>query len=145
MIDDSFSIFVEKLRNNKIGYSIDCDKVLKIDCWRNDIAIILSNLIDNSIYWLKEHTDNTKKCISVSVAETAEAIILNFKDNGPGISEDNITTGIIFDPGYSTKPDGTGLGLALAGEASARNNGKLVAHYTDSGAYFQLTFDKMGK
>lgn len=145
MIDDSFSIFVEKLRNNKIVYSIDCDKALKIDCWRNDIAIILSNLIDNSIYWLKEHTDNTEKYISVSVAETAEAIILNFKDNGPGISEDNITTGIIFDPGYSTKPDGTGLGLALAGEASVRNNGKLIARYTDSGAYFQLTFNKTGK
>lgn len=145
MIEESFNIFREKLRNNNIKYSIDCDKALKVDCWKNDIAIILSNLIDNSVYWLIEDIDNSQKDISVSVLEIEDTIVLNLKDNGLGISKDNINTSIIFDPGYSTKPDGTGLGLALAGEASERNNAKLVAVYANKGAHFQITFNKTGK
>lgn len=92
-----------------------------------------------------EDIDNDQKNISISVFETEDTIILNFKDNGLGISEDNINTSIIFDPGYSTKPDGTGLGLALAGEASERNNAKLVAVYANKGAHFQITFNKTSK
>ena len=145
MIEENFNIFREKLRNNNIKYFVDCDKTLKVDCWKNDIAIILSNLIDNSVYWLIEDIDNDQKNISISVFETEDTIILNFKDNGLGISEDNINTSIIFVPGYSTKPDGTGLGLALAGEASERNNAKLVAVYANKGAHFQITFNKTSK
>ena len=33
---------------------------------------------------------------------------------GPGVSEDNVD--LIFHPYFTTKPDGGGLGLAIAGE-----------------------------
>jgi C4-dicarboxylate-specific signal transduction histidine kinase len=37
-----------------------------------------------------------------------------FSDSGPGIPED--VQDDIFDPYFSTKPDGVGLGLAICGE-----------------------------
>ncbi|MDR2686084.1 MAG: ATP-binding protein [Rickettsiales bacterium] len=142
MIDNSFKIYSKILTDNKITVSVACDKSIKLECWLSDMSVILTNLIDNSVYWLKNDTKNNNKMICVIVSETDYAIVLDFKDNGQGITEENIGSGIIFDPGYSTKPDGTGLGLALAGEASERNNGQLMALHSKNGAHFKLTFNK---
>ncbi len=38
------------------------------------------------------------------------------------------------------KPDGTGLGLALAGDAIRRIGGKITAKHSNSGAVFELIF-----
>ena len=63
-----------------------------------------------------------------------------FSDNGPGIKPDIEEQ--IFDPYFSTKPDGIGLGLAMVGEMMADYNGELAL--IDSvlgGASFKLKFD----
>lgn len=62
-----------------------------------------------------------------------------FSDNGPGIQPDIEEQ--IFDPYFSTKPDGIGLGLAMVGEMMADYNGELAL--IDSalgGASFKLKF-----
>nr|WP_223218399.1 ATP-binding protein [Rhizobium wenxiniae] len=48
--------------------------------------------------------------ISTCVQPNGVALI-RFKDDGEGISEEDLEK--IFDPFYSTKPNGTGLGLAM--------------------------------
>jgi signal transduction histidine kinase len=144
-LDNGFKIYSNILNENDIKVVTNCDKSIKLECWLNDMYVIFTNLIDNSVYWLKEAHENNNKKISVSVTEIDETIVIDFKDNGRGISEENIESGVIFDPGYTTKPNGTGLGLALAGEASERNNGKLAAYHSNEGAHFKLTFNKKVK
>lgn len=101
----------------------------------NDVYIALTNLMDNSIYWLST-LEKGKKFIRISLKYEKNILILDFADNGPGIKKEFVES--IFEPGFSTKPDGTGLGLSIAGEAISRNNGKIQLLDYKEGAYFRI-------
>lgn len=49
---------------------------------------------------------------------------VRFKDDGPGIEEENL--GRVFDPFFSTKAKGTGLGLAVCRQITRLHNGKIT-------------------
>ena len=63
---------------------------------------------------------------------------VDYRDTGPGIEPRLIASEVIFEPEFSTKPGGHGLGLAIAGEAATRNGLELKAFESASGAYFRL-------
>ena len=106
--------------------------------WKQDIYAIFTNLIDNSIFWLSEKSPDRKEIIINLVSETGYLSYIDFYDTGPGIEPDLIKSGLIFEPHFTTKPSGTGIGLSIAGEAAARNGLKLMAFETQHGAYFRL-------
>ena len=68
------------------------------------------------------------------------AIELIFSDSGPGFQGSNLE--LMFEPGFSMKPDGTGLGLALVGEAVSRLKGTIRATNSENGATFVINFKK---
>lgn len=103
-----------------------------------ELGIIFMNLIQNSIYWL-ENVDTERK-IAVEVSKEAEELSIIFSDSGPGIKFGAEET--IFDPYFSTKPDGIGLGLAIVGELVSEYNGNfmLINNGILNGATFKITF-----
>lgn len=142
-ISDSYKLFKQSLIEFNIDFEIDCPDELLIYGWEEDLFTAITNLIENSIYWLNLSKVEDKK-ISISVSEIEDSIKMDFIDNGPGILDDEIETDIIFEPGYSKKHNGTGLGLAIAGEAIERLNGSLKARKSITpGAYFQIEIEKV--
>lgn len=140
-INNSLRIFKEAFKNNQIELILDCDKNIQIFGWEEDLFTCITNLAENSIYWLTI-SDQEIKRIEIKVQEIDEFINIDFKDNGPGLSDLEIESEIIFEPGYSKKHGGTGLGLAIAGESIERLNGKLKARKSNNGAYFQIEIEK---
>lgn len=63
---------------------------------------------------------------------------VDYQDTGPGIEADLLESGVIFEPEFTTKPGGMGLGLSIAGEAAQRNGLQLVALQSEEGAHFRL-------
>lgn len=62
--------------------------------------------------------------IEISISEDGKGrVTLRIKDNGPGINFEDQTK--IFDPFYSTKPGGTGLGLPITKKLLALNNSNM--------------------
>jgi signal transduction histidine kinase len=62
--------------------------------------------------------------IEISISEDGNGrVTLRIKDNGPGINFEDQTK--IFDPFYSTKPGGTGLGLPITKKLLALNNSNM--------------------
>lgn len=140
-IEKALRIFENEMRSKNVLSQLDCNDSLGIIGWEEDLIIALANLFENSMYWLFQNSSEHKK-ILIEVIETADSIIIHYKDTGPGIEKHNIESGIIFEPGFSKKINGTGLGLAIAGESIDRLNGAIVAHHSSLGAYFTIELKK---
>ncbi len=70
---------------------------------------VLINLINNSIYFLKEQEGAV---IGLSAYKEKNKTVICVSDNGPGIKEEEVEN--IFIPFYSTKEGGSGIGLSLS-------------------------------
>jgi signal transduction histidine kinase len=102
---------------------------------------IFVNLLDNSLYWLEKVPRNRRKIV-VEVSLRPRELRILFSDSGPGVPED--IRDRIFDPYFSTKPDGVGLGLTIAGETASEYDGalELISGGPLEGATFRVTLRK---
>ncbi|WP_283648123.1 sensor histidine kinase [Hafnia paralvei] len=137
-LSTSLDIFKEIIEKKNINISLEIDNDLILDGWSQDFQAIFANLIDNSLYWMIEK-NSEEKTISVRVnVEEGVLSYIDYQDTGPGIDSHILESGALFEPQFSMKPNGTGIGLAIAGEAATRNNLKLEALESTNGAYFRL-------
>jgi len=113
IIGDAFGVCATQIADLKIATSLPTSQTLvRVD--EAEIQEVIVNLLQNSLYWL-QFIDAERRRIDVSVSRTAQDHVeIIFSDTGPGIPEEN--RGRIFEPYFSTKKDGVGLGLAIAGE-----------------------------
>ncbi len=97
------------------------------------IEQILVNLLRNALDAVRGQSDRQVKILLVQ----GETILLSVEDNGPGLRDPDK----LFEPFYTTKKAGEGLGLGLAISAgfAAEIGGRLVArNAADGGAIFEL-------
>lgn len=136
-ISNCFAIFRQQMENKSIKFEINGDAF--IEAWQQDIAAIFTNLIENSIFWLSEKNSDIRRIMVNIFSEQNTLSYIDFRDTGPGIEPNLIEDNLIFEPQFSTKPGGTGIGLAIAGEAAERNGLKLTVLESTTGAYFRLS------
>ncbi|MDD4736549.1 MAG: sensor histidine kinase [Kiritimatiellae bacterium] len=137
-IEDTFAVFEEEMKQHKVSVTIAGPDDFKFICWPQDIYAIFTNLIDNSMYWMKEKASSRRE-ISIDLSTQGGSLLyVDYRDTGPGIEPSLIASEVIFEPQFSTKPRGTGLGLAIAGEAATRNDLELKAFESQTGVYFRL-------
>jgi two-component system C4-dicarboxylate transport sensor histidine kinase DctB len=83
------------------------------DLWVTGHAIqleqVLLNLISNA---LDAVADADRPCIRIRAWSSEDTVFIAIADNGPGLSPDELSR--MFDPFYTTKPVGKGLGLGLS-------------------------------
>jgi K+-sensing histidine kinase KdpD len=137
-------VFEGEIQRNNIQISKNIEREIEFSGWEEDFYIIFTNLIENSIYWLQQ-SYKKKKLIKIHAFIDDSDLVVDFIDNGPGIEKQYIDQNRIFEPGFSTKKNGTGLGLPISGEAASRNNGELMARYSEDGAYLRAIFKLEGK
>lgn len=80
---------------------------------RAEIQEVIVNLLDNSLHWLGQ-VPKDRRAVEVRIDRDELGLHILFSDSGPGVRDD--VREHIFDPYFSTKPDGVGLGLNIAGE-----------------------------
>ena len=138
IIERAMDTFSSEMAEVGVTCDVGGDTELMLLSWRQDIQAIFTNLIDNSLYWLRTAKSSEKRIDVVIRAKGRQLAHADYMDTGPGIEPDHIAGGVIFDPEFSTKPDGMGLGLAIAGEAATRNGLELTALEHERGAWFRL-------
>ena len=142
-------VLVKVIRRAKETFSGEMDRTgvtcrilgsrsFELSCWRQDIHAIFTNLLDNSLYWLQTQKSAEKHIEIRLLTDGSTFLHIDYTDTGPGIEPEHIESGVVFDPQFSTKPEGMGLGLAIAGEAATRNGLELRALEHDGGAWFRL-------
>jgi len=65
-------------------------------------------------------------------------VIISVADNGPGIHEDDIDQ--VFIPFFTTKREGSGIGLSLSRQIMTAHNGDIALESDPSGTTFRLVF-----
>jgi two-component system C4-dicarboxylate transport sensor histidine kinase DctB len=101
------------------------------------IEQIIVNLLRNALDAVQPQKDRQVKVLLVQ----GETILLSVQDNGPGLKDPDK----LFEPFYTTKKPGEGLGLGLAISAgfAAEIGGRLVARNSaDGGAIFELVLPR---
>jgi two-component system nitrogen regulation sensor histidine kinase NtrY len=117
--------------NFKINNTSDIP-ILNID--RQQMKQALLNLIDNAIGALKGSGNIT---ISVAHDPILKKVRMEVADDGPGISNEDKTR--LFQPNFSTKKTGMGLGLTIVNTIIADHNGMInVQDNTPRGAKFVI-------
>lgn len=81
---------------------------------------MISNLVKNAIEAINHNGQIEIKSL---FDNKAKKLIISIKDTGPGLSDDQKKN--LFRPFYTTKPGGTGLGLATAHKAAVDHGGDL--------------------
>jgi signal transduction histidine kinase len=84
----------------------------------DQVRRVLVNLFDNAV-----SVGATR--VAVTVDRTGDEAILTVTDNGPGIAKEHINR--IFEPYYTTRKEGTGLGLAMVNKIVLLHGGSIVA------------------
>jgi len=108
------------------------DKILYCD--EHQTEIIFYNLIQNAF----QAIDDKSGKINIRLIEEDKEIQVEFEDSGPGIPEDALNE--IFEPLFTTKQSGTGLGLASCKNLLERIGGTL--HVRNNPTVFTLSFPK---
>ncbi len=85
---------------------------------KNQLLRLFNNLINNAIEAIPDFREGK---IDIVVEQKSGAIQVVVGDNGKGISEDQKQR--IFNPNFTTKSSGTGLGLAFVRQATENMSG----------------------
>lgn len=96
-----------------------------IKCVRRLIVSTLTNLLDNSIYWLENKGSKDKRIYIGTTGDLAEGPAFVVADNGPGFRPQD-TPEYLVQPFFSRKEDGMGLGLHIANEVAKIHKGQLL-------------------
>jgi len=129
-------------------YSFEISDSLMINGIKNEIYIIISNLIFNAARYTP-----SGGVIEIKWFKNEQATYLQVKDNGIGISEENLprVTERFFrvdssknDEQDNGKFNNTGLGLALVKHSAIRNNATLkIESKINQGSIFTVSFPSL--
>jgi signal transduction histidine kinase len=136
LLDEALEIAGDKIRLNDItvrkNYAIED---FKIEINRPQILIALTNIIINAV----DAMAGVKGVLTLVTISTVETCIVQIEDNGCGIREENLNN--IFEPYFTNKPDGLGLGLATTRNILRSNHvGLNVKSTVAKGTNFVLRF-----
>ncbi len=103
-----FSLY-PRIKKTKHVIRVDCPEKLMIDSFPGAFSQILTNLIMNSLLHGFEGREDGE--IDIAVERDDDSIILRYKDNGKGLTEEQKDK--IYHPFYTTKRGGGGTGLGM--------------------------------
>ena len=142
IIRDAVEIMIPDLEQHNINLKLELEEnlpYLMLD--RGFIRQVLTNLISNAKDAMKELGGGV---LTVSTEKNSDFVILSVADTGTGIKPENLTK--IFDPYFTTKKSGTGIGLTLVYKIIRGMGGDItVSSRQGTGTTFRITLPRMEK
>jgi PAS domain S-box-containing protein len=126
LVEEVLNLLKSEIINKRINieknYRIK-NGLIKVN--RSEIKQVLINILINSIQAIHENGN-----IEIDIEEINENIFIKISDDGVGISEYNLSR--IFDPFYTTKKNGSGLGLFIAYKIIKEYHGDIIVNSNES-------------
>jgi signal transduction histidine kinase len=110
----------------------------RIQCDRVQLQQVMLNLIVNAIQSMSGVEDGNRELHISTVSIEPEGVCVAVRDTGHGLRPESLPR--LFEPFYTTKPDGMGMGLAICRSIIEAHGGRLWATRCEPrGALFQFT------
>jgi len=107
------------------------DKDITVSGNREALLGAMLNLVSNAV-----QASDQSPVIELSAVRSADQICLTVSDNGHGFPEE--VRARLFEPFYTTRPQGTGLGLAVVSSVAEAHGGEVIVESGDHGSTFAI-------
>lgn len=136
--DQIWMLMKSDLETNNVDFNYDVNpENLTVNIDPELIQQVLINLIKNAIQALEERPQ--KQIEMLAFQDEKNRVIVLIKDNGAGIDEEAQSK--IFIPFFTTKKNGSGIGLSLSRQIMRQHNGSIsVKSKVNEGTEFSLRF-----
>jgi signal transduction histidine kinase len=142
-VEDTFRLYGALLDGQHIRWSIDSpQKPVRVFMARSALGQVLANLVDNAIFWIiRSKGSGRGGIIKATLESRGGGFVVFVSDDGPGVPAEDQAD--IFEPYFTRKPNGMGLGLYIA-RLVIEPYGRLVYQENCelSGACFEAVFER---
>ncbi len=142
IVDDCLKLM--KVNDETIMIDFKCDDNILIKADNEQISRVFINLIKNSIESLNEKyqkNNEFNKKIIIEIFQINDYIEILIIDNGTGFNTTNLSE--ISKPYFTTKKNGSGLGLSIVVKIINDHNGTIEFLNYKEGAKIKITFPKI--
>jgi signal transduction histidine kinase len=124
----------------KTGVTVDTQlagELPRIQCDQVQLQQVMLNLIVNAIQSMSDVEDSNRE-LHISTVVEPEGVCVAVRDTGHGLRPESLPR--LFEPFYTTKPEGMGMGLSICRSIIEAHGGRLWATGCEPrGALFQFT------
>ena len=111
---------------------------------RIQLQQVLLNLVGNAIEAMTGVGESARELAVISGSGDVAGVFVEVRDSGPGLDQAQLER--LFDPFYTTKPEGLGMGLTISRSIIEAHGGRLWAEPNQpSGAAFRFTLPVAGE
>lgn len=139
VINDALVIVTPRLKRQGVALHVNIEPESQtIPILANPIQLqqVIINLVTNAVQAMEQ---SPSPRVEILVASSMQGLQISVTDNGPGMTQSELDQ--IFDPYFSTKPKGLGLGLTLSKRIVDSFHGTIKAFpVKPHGIRFTLTF-----
>ena len=135
---------IEKLVREAVRFSLSGSSVVatyEIDPQLKAVEVDAGQVqqaIGNIVLNAKQAMDDVGQITTSMVNISDDFVEVQVRDEGPGIPADRL--GKVFDPYFTTKSTGTGLGLATTHSVVTKHGGSISVESSEGGTVFRITF-----
>ena len=126
----------------KTGVTVSTRPAPELPCVQGDrvqLQQVMLNLVVNAIQAMSGIGEGARELqISIDAVPSEGGVRVGVRDTGPGLSQESLLR--LFEPFYTTKPEGMGMGLSICRSIIEAHGGRLWATGCEPrGALFQFT------
>ena len=136
LLDDVLAFNQQQLHQAGIAIEVQIEQLPELWLDRSLLTQVLVNLIRNARLSM-ESIPKQQHCLSVTAELIDDRLIMQISDTGAGIAREDLVR--IFRQGFTTRADGSGIGLHYCANVIQMCGGQLTAHSDGHGT--GATFD----
>lgn len=146
LIENIKPLLQDKVKESgiKLKIQLSKNKLPKLLLDKIQFEQVISNIIINGMEALQSFSTPDRLITLETKCQAKNNILINIKDNGPGINKDDINK--VFDLYFTTKAKGMGIGLSICRSIVEAHGGNImVFNNADGGACFQIILPTLTK
>ena len=135
ILNDTLALIQPQLRQNEVKLETEMPRSIIIEGNPESLRQVFLNLLLNAIQAMEKQ--NVEKQLKLLVKAEPPKCRLLVRDSGPGIPEKNLEK--VFEAFFTTKPAGSGFGLAIAKRIISDHKGSIhILESTAQGTAFEI-------